>query len=73
MRPLATEVTEAARAYESAKEVTPSLIHRLVVTVAQDLANKMGGPVRVILPGSIVIERAPQDSNIKDARFARIR
>ncbi|WP_162600829.1 hypothetical protein [Paraburkholderia sp. C35] len=68
MRPSARELNEAINAYSRAIRVTPPLIQRLTVAVAQDLANEMGGAVRIILPGGIVIERGPQDTNVKDAR-----
>lgn len=60
MRPSAKVVTEAARAYAAAVKVTNPLIHQLADAVAQDMANEMGGAVRIILPGGVVIERAPQ-------------
>jgi hypothetical protein len=68
MRPSARALKEAVTAYSTAIKVTSPLVQRLASAVAQDLANELDGPVRIILPGSVVIERAPQDTNVKDAR-----
>lgn len=64
MRPSARELKDATSAYVLAKNATSTLIHRLASAVAQDLANQMGGKVRVNLPGGVHIERAPQEQNV---------
>lgn len=71
MRPSAREITEAVLAYQAARKVTTSLIHQLVAAVAQNLANEMDGPVRVVLPGEIVIQRTPQEVSVKHLRYMR--
>jgi hypothetical protein len=67
MRPSTRALKEAVGAYSAANKVTTPLVHRLAVAVVQDMANEMGGPVRITLPGNVVIERSPQEAK-GDAR-----
>jgi hypothetical protein len=53
------QVVTAAEAYSKAIRPTPTLIQGLIDAVAQDLADALGGPVAVTLPGNIRIVRNP--------------
>ena len=53
------QVVTAAEAYSKAIRPTSELIQGLVDAVAQDLADVLGGPVAVTLPGNIRIVRNP--------------
>jgi hypothetical protein len=53
------QVVTAAEAYSKARVPTPELIRNLLDAVAQDLADTLGGPVVVHLPGNIQIARKP--------------
>lgn len=60
----------AAQAYAHAKAPTASLTRSLVDTVAQELANALGGSVSVCLPGNIRITREPLEPLMEIRRRA---
>jgi hypothetical protein len=59
MRPSALPMLSSARAYALAGVPTAPLIQSMVSDMAQELANTMGGPVSVSLPGNYRITREP--------------
>jgi len=71
MRQTTTELKDATAAYLRAIKPTTALIHRLIAAVAQDTAICLGGAVRIILPGNIVIERNDKSDRTKPVRIAR--
>jgi hypothetical protein len=70
MRASANELKEALNAYLCAITPTTALTHRLAIAFAQHMANRLGGAVRITLPGNVAIERGPQEQTTV-ARFAR--